>query len=499
MSRKLPIVYGALMLTGVNLLLRFIGTSFQVYLSSLIGPAGIGLLHLVLSVSALSMTAGIAGIRTTAMYLTAEELGKKRIGNVRWIMSGCFVYCIVTSGTVSILLSAFAPFIAEKWIGNMAALPALRTFAAFIPISCLCGVMTGYFTAANKIGTLSAVEVAEQFFVMGVTVTALRFHPNTDPASACQAVVLGSCCGYVLTLLSLITLYFRQRKDTAPRIPVAKRITQAAVPLALADDLKAGISSLENLMVPKRLALCPGVSDPLASFGILSGMVFPVMMFPAAILYSLSELLIPELARCAAAGSEDRIRYLVRKNLRVCLLYGLCSGSVLFLVAQPLCQKLYPYMGAGIYLRWFSILVPMLYCDAITDGMTKGLGQQKYCVRYNIMTNAMDVGLLFVLLPVYGISGYMASFFITHMINFILSLRRLMIVSKVKLNFCFPALSIAAALLAVWGAGFFTGWFRQLCAFFGLFISLCYFFGVLGPADIRWMRGLLIPSKKVHP
>ena len=48
MSRKLPIVYSALLLTGVNLLLRFVATSFQVYLSALIGPAGIGLLQLIL-------------------------------------------------------------------------------------------------------------------------------------------------------------------------------------------------------------------------------------------------------------------------------------------------------------------------------------------------------------------------------------------------------------------------------------------------------------------
>ena len=33
MQRKLPIFYSALLLTGVNLLLRFAGTSFQVYLS----------------------------------------------------------------------------------------------------------------------------------------------------------------------------------------------------------------------------------------------------------------------------------------------------------------------------------------------------------------------------------------------------------------------------------------------------------------------------------
>ena len=37
MSKKLPIFYSALLLTLVNLLLRFVGTGFQVYLSRRIG------------------------------------------------------------------------------------------------------------------------------------------------------------------------------------------------------------------------------------------------------------------------------------------------------------------------------------------------------------------------------------------------------------------------------------------------------------------------------
>ena len=67
------IVQGTLLLTAANLLLRLAGMSFQVYLSGRIGAAGIGLLQLILSVKALSFTVGSAGIRTCAMYLSAEE------------------------------------------------------------------------------------------------------------------------------------------------------------------------------------------------------------------------------------------------------------------------------------------------------------------------------------------------------------------------------------------------------------------------------------------
>lgn len=143
----------------------------------------------------------------------------------------------------------------------------------------------------------------------------------------------------------------------------------------------------------------------------------------AAILFALAELLIPELARCAAVGSTRRIRYLTRRSLRMAMLYGLCCGGLLFLLAAPLGETLYHSEEAGRYLMLFALLSPMLYCDALIDAMTKGLGQQTYCVRYNIITSALDLLLLYILLPRYGMYGYFLSFFATHLLNFALSIR----------------------------------------------------------------------------
>ena len=196
---------GALMLTGVNLLLRFGSTGFQVWLSGRIGAAGIGLLQLILSVNMLALTLGAAGGRTSAMYLTAEALGKKRPSDADRLLHGCFIYSILCAGTVSAMLFVLSPTLANGWIGTMDALPALRTWAVFLPVVCLTGVMTVYFTAANRIGTLAAVEVAEQAFSIFVTAAVLT--RATDRSGACRAVVLGSCLGAVLTLGCLRALY----------------------------------------------------------------------------------------------------------------------------------------------------------------------------------------------------------------------------------------------------------------------------------------------------
>lgn len=491
MRRKMPMFYSALLLTGVNLLLRLVSTSFQVYISGRLGAAGVGLLQLVLSVGMLAMTAGMAGVRTATMYLTAEELGKKRPGNVKWVLRGCFVYSILCSGVVSFGVFTAAPFIAEYWVGDIRTVESIRTFAAFLPIVCLSGCMTGYFTAANRIGTLAGVEIAEQLCSMGVTMAALTFWAGHDPGKACQSVVLGSGISACLTLVCLFFLRAKEKHTHTAKIPVRSRLLNTAVPLALADDLKVGINTTENLMVPKRLGLYPGTDAPLAAFGIVCGMVFPILMFPAAILFALAELLIPELARCAAAESKQRIDYLVRRSLRIAMLYGGFCGGLLFLLAESLCETLYQNPEAGRYLKLYAFLAPMLYCDAITDAMIKGLGQQKICVRYNILTSTLDVIFLYLLLPKYGMFGYFISFFVTHLLNFCLSLRRLIKITNISIPFYIPALTCSATLAAVLGASFLNYIPVQICAYLALLLSLLTLFRVISREDIFWVKGLL--------
>jgi len=491
LRKKLPIFYSALMLTGVNLLLRFVGTSFQVYLSSRIGAAGIGLLQLVMSVGSLAMVAGIGGIRTATMYLTAEELGRKKPQNVIWVLSGCFLYSICFSGCVAALLYYFAPWVATVWIGDPRTVDALQLFAAFLPVTCLCGVMTGYFTAAQRISTLAAVEVAEQLCSMGLTLGALSIFAGSDPVKACMCVIMGSSLGSVLTLGCLIVLRMREHAPSGSPIPIASRLAQTALPLAVADDLKTGINTVENLMVPKRLARNAAVSNPLAAFGLISGMVFPVIMFPAAILFGLTELLVPELARCAAAGSERRIHYLVKKGLRVALIYGITMSGLLFLLSDTLCMALYSNLDTARFMRIYALLVPMLYCDIVTDAMTKGLGQQKICVRYNIFTSFLDVLFLYLLLPRYGMDGYFASFLITHLINFFLSLRRLLKITIRTIPAYIPILSAAAMVFALWVADHGSNAFLCGGSYVLMFCSLLFLFGILRREDIRWIKGLV--------
>ena len=167
----------------------------------------------------------------------------------------------------------------------------------------------------------------------------------------------------------------------------------------------------------------------------------------------------------------------------------------MFLLAESLCLHLYKNADAGRYLRLYALLAPMLYCDAITDAMTKGLGQQKACVRYNILTSAMDVLFLYFLLPSYGMIGYFFSFLVTHVLNFGLSLHRLLKISHVKIPYYVPLLSASAAVISVWAAAHLQILPLRIPSYICLLTSLLYLLRIIGREDIQWISGMVTNKK----
>ena len=155
------------------------------------------------------------------------------------------------------------------------------------------------------------------------------------------------------------------------------------------------------------------------------------------------------------------------------------------------CVGLYRSERAGQYLRWFALLAPMLYCDAIVDALNKGLGQQKICVRFNILTSALDVIFLFLLLPRYGMRGYFLSFLVTHAINAALSLWLLLKSTGMRLRPRMALMACASFLFAVFAAKAMPWQLGKPVIFLLAALIALYVSEVLRAEDRRWLLSLV--------
>lgn len=421
----------ALLLTGANLLLRTVGLAFQAYTASLMGAAGVGLLQLITTVGLLAGTVGSSGVRVAAMVLSAQEFGHRRPEGVAGAVTACLRYGILVSTAAGLLLFAVSRTAAVLWVQDIRAVLSLRVTAVFLPATVLSSVMSGYFTACGRVRTLVSVQIAERIAAVGVTLL-LFLYRRGDVAWLCAAILAGSGIASVFSFFVLYGLYrrelrgFGRKKD---RKGMTKRLLSLCIPLALGDYMRQGLSCVEQFLIPYGLAKCADRASGMAAYGTVVGMAFPVVMFPAVILWSVADLLVPELSRCTAMQDRRRILRLTDRCFRFGGVFAAVVAGTLWCSAELLGTVIYHSADAGYYIRIFSPMVLFLYLDAVVDGMHKGLGQQVACVRYNTFTNVLDVIGLYTLLPRMGVAGYVLTYAVSHLVNFFLSIRRLLTVT----------------------------------------------------------------------
>jgi stage V sporulation protein B len=448
---KRSILQNTLLLTLVHLFLRCVSLLFEAVLARRLGAGGMGLLQLLLTAGSFAMTLGMAGVRASSAYLCAEETGRGNPAGVFGTVRLCARYGFCLSCAAGLALWLLSPLLAGSWIHEPDAVPALRLLAVFLPAGCLCEVFSGYCTASSHIRRLAALEIAEQLLSLLLTLALLFFWAGGDALRCCCAVVLG---GGLAEILSDGILYLLFRRDfsgvrSAGLRGMFRRLLRLCLPLGLSECLRAGLGALEQFLFPWGLVLS-GISREaaLGEYGLLRGMVFPLLMFPASVLFSLSELLAPELARCGASKNKTRVRELADTCLRVGFVYTAAAAALLYLLAEPLGLLLYQNADVGRWLRLFAPTALFLYMDALVDAMNKGLGRQAACARINLLTSGLDAALLALLLPKYGAAGYYFCFLAAHLLNFALSLRVLLRCVRVPLRFRSAFRAVFCALLA---------------------------------------------------
>lgn len=438
MVNRKRLIMNTALLTGSSLAMSAISMAFQVWLAGRIGSAGIGLYQLVLSVAFLCTTFAVSGIRFAATRLVSEELGHERSWSVAAAMRRCFAYSLFFGLSALAVLWSFAEPIGFLWIGDARTVKSLKLIAFSMPFLSLSSVMSGYFTACGRVWKPTLVHLGEQLITIGFVAFFLTHSPAGDIEKNCAAVMLGNVCGDVISFICMLLFYLTDRhsvKDySAQKLKLTSRMLKVALPLAVSAYARSALSTLEHLLVPRGLRAAGFSADrALSGYGVIQGMVLPILSFPACLLMALAELIIPELTEAQVRGNDGDISKTVSSLIKKGLGYSSAVALVLFIFADKLGVRIYSSPEAGDYLRLLAPLIPIMYTDMVADGCLKGLGQQLWCMGINLLDALLGVLLVWQVLPVFALKGYICIIYFNECLNFTLSIMRLGKVTKIRL------------------------------------------------------------------
>lgn len=507
MKAARTLLVNTIMLTATSLLMRGVGVFFQLYIAEEMGAAGVGLQQLIMSVYSLALTVACSGIKLTATRLVSEELGTGG-GGVRSAMRACLCFCALLGLSAAAGLYSLADMIALRWLDDLRAVYALRILALTLPMAAFSAAAGGYFTAVQRLAAPAGLQVAEQLVRIAVTVLLLRPASEQGLTFACASVAVGALAGELFGAVSIALLYLRdvgrQLSKWQRKPGMARRLVSISVPVALSLYARMSLSTAENILTPKGLR-GSGLAAELAvgTYGVIEGMVFPVIMLPCAFIVVLAELMIPELTESQVTGRRRRINYMMERVFRFALPFTVWVAAVFIAFSEEIGGLVFSDASASRYLRLLAPMVLVVYIDAISDGMLKGLGEYVASLRYSIADSLLGVLMVILLLPRFGIGGYIFITIFTKAFNCTLGLNRLCRVTQYAFPIrrllgaaCCAALSCAgirasSSLLFAGAGGSTAGTLALVGASTAAYVLLVLLSGTVTGEDAGWLGGII--------
>lgn len=459
MGRK-QLLVGTAILAGANILTKCMGFFYRIFMSNYIGAEGMGLYQLILPLYTLAWSITAAGFTTTVSRLTAREHAKGETGSIGRIVKQSATLCLFISLILSCFFFLGADFIAIRILKDGRTALSLRLLAFAIPFMAVGSCLRGFFQGLQQMTVPAFSQILEQLLRIGAICLLAGIFVPQGLEYACLAavcgIVLGEAGAFCYTFFHYL---YKKRRWKFIRKPGLSSgacfslILSMAIPLSAIRITGSLLSTLENILIPQRLALYGSSSgNALASYGELTGMVMPLLMLPSAFLMAFSISLVPEISEACAVSENNRIRRTVSASLLLTSILAAGSACLFAVFPREICYVVYGRSSLGALLFPLAFLCPLLYGQTTINGLLNGLGEHFFLFWSHILSSLITIAFVWFGIPRWGLSAFCVGWFCSLLVATVLSLRKLKTRTGVSpaLFACFgrPILAgIAAALI----------------------------------------------------
>jgi stage V sporulation protein B len=210
---------------------------------------------------------------------------------------------------------------------------------------------------------------------------------------------------YALSFSVAFSCFFLDKNKLSSPLPLAKPLFQAALPITAIRLTSSLLVSAVAILLPAMLVRAGATqSDALKTYGVLTGMVLPVLFIPSTLVGSISLVIAPQLSEDYYRKNEYNLKRNVERGLLATALLAGLLAPALFVLGEESGKILFSSQIAGEMIKNGSpILLPMSL-SMISTTILNSLGFQKQTLRYYFVgALALTASILF--LPYY-LGGY---------------------------------------------------------------------------------------------
>ena len=448
-----PLITGTLLLTTAGLLARILGFFYRIFLSRTIGAEGLGIYQMIFPVYGIFFSLCAGSIQTAiSRFIAADPDHAKRT-----LLSG-FSISFTLSLAAALMIRHFSEPLAEHILLEPRCAPLLSVMAFAIPCTSIHACICGYYYGKEKVSVPAASQLLEQmiriFTVFLLVSVCIEKQIPVTVSLAVFGLVAGEA-GSALFVLIFFLLFHEFHENTGRSYSVGQssikkplfgnsgRISDfsgnlfspMAALLALAAPLMANrlvlnlLQSTETIMIPERLTVYGLTrSQAVRTYGTLTGMAMPFVLFPSALVNSLAVVLLPVTARHQSAGNDSGIADGISMAFRYSLYLGIFCVGVFTVFGEALGLQIFKSQDAGSFIQILAWLCPFLYLATSSGSILNGLGKTKLTFFHHLISLLVRITFVWFGIPEFGIRaclwGMLASEMLLALLH-ILALRRI--------------------------------------------------------------------------
>lgn len=424
-----------IILTLSTLLMRGIGLIFNIYISNKVGTEAIGIFSLIMSIYTFAITIATSGIGIACTYIVSEQFAKKDYLTGINATRTCICFSIILSIISTLIVFSIAPFASQNWLKSTVSNTPIYVIGIGLPFIAISSVINGYFSSVGKSYKGAISQTVEMIAKIITTLILLHFNISKGIEYICISLILGDVISEAFSFTINIIFYLidirKYLNKRSSSLQMKKKIFNISFPIAITSYIKSGLSSLKQFLIPIRLEMS-GLSYSMAvsEYGLITGMVLPVLMFANVFFASFSNLLVPEFSRLLTSGYYKRMKDVCNKIFKAASLFCICITGIFFFFSNELSLSIYQNLDAAPMIKLLAPLVFFMYLDNIIDNILKGINEQTNVMFCNILDLAITIAIIYFIVPHLGIAGYILSIFVSELLNFTVSILQLK--SKIK-------------------------------------------------------------------
>ncbi|MCI9106383.1 MAG: oligosaccharide flippase family protein [Lachnospiraceae bacterium] len=422
--KKRAFLTGTILLTGTGLSCRVLGFFYRIFLSRTIGAEGLGIYNMVHPIFGICFALCAGSIQTALSQHIASHVDKGRS-----IFRTGIVISMTLSFVLAFLICRHAEFLATVVLMEPHCFPYLPVIGISVPFAAFHACINGYYYGMQKSHVPAFSQVAEQLVRMAVVFLIasswLRAGYTITVMLAAYGHLIGEAASAAFTLLCFFLFPPQKKKAREPFLSPGT----AAPLMALAFPLMGNrlvlnlLSSAEAIWIPSRLQMS-GLkpAEAFATYGVLTGMALPFILFPSAITNSLAVLLLPSVAKDQAEGRKGSIAASMSLSLRYSLYMGILCIGIFTLFGEELGTSVFQDPDAGRFIRILSWLCPFLYLATTMGSILNGLGKTHTTFLQNTISLLLRIVFVLFGIPLFGIMAYLWGMLISEILLALLHL-----------------------------------------------------------------------------